>query len=836
MRSSKRPYYITPTIVLFLLSSLALNGVSANTGTTHSPPSTASRYTDADRYLGENVDRLIDNRDPAAHFVDHGKGVLYRLKDGADVSFLYRNLTSGEVHQVTTSAILTNALQRAMPNPTVLERPEFRRFEYDSNAGSLNFAALGKRWSFTQSGGLVEAPRIEAADPSVSPDGHFRITARDFNLFATDLRSGREVALTHDGTRDRPYGRGIAPLSLIIAQNSENPEMPPSIRWSPDSRRVLTWRLDTRGVEPMSLTQHSPPGSLLPKSYSYIYPLAGSAILPSAQTMVIDVREAVRRKAARIVPLQIPPEALTYPAEPNMDWIDGRPRIRWTARGYKQIVIYTADPKDGSVKVAARETVRPLVNITSTDLRPVPAMGGELVISERSGWAQLYLVRPDAPDQGAPLTTGDWEVISVDHVSQDGRTLLIEGVGREHDRSPYYKALYRLSLDGGPPKLLTPEPIDHETEVSPDGEWVIDRMSDATEPTRTVLRSAENGHVVAELAKADPKALLASGFTPPEPFDGVAADGKTPLHGMIFRPAGFDPARRYPVIDNIYTAPTQTNVPTSWDETILSTSNSVAQIGAVVVMIDGRGTSRRGQQFRLASYQNLGEVGLDDHIAMIRQMAARYPNLDTTRIGVFGGSAGGYDAARFILRRPEFVKVAVASSGNHDLRLDKAWWAESSMGDADAATWERNSNIPIAGNLKGKLLLIHGELDDNVPVVESYRLEAALIRAGKQSDLLILPNVGHRLGQPAFWRALRDFLTTNLIDDGSMYPSATAVSAATTDQSVTRARALCGARKGSSRRDTADCRTATPRAGLTSPIASPALPRDSTARPLPAPG
>jgi dipeptidyl aminopeptidase/acylaminoacyl peptidase len=182
-------------------------------------------------------------------------------------------------------------------------------------------------------------------------------------------------------------------------------------------------------------------------------------------------------------------------------------------------------------------------------------------------------------------------------------------------------------------------------------------------------------------------------------------------------------------------------------------------------MIDGTGTSRRGQAFRLPAYQNLGEVGLDDHIALIRQMAARYPYMDTGRVGVFGGSAGGYDTARFVLRRPNFFKVGVASSGNHDLRLDKTWWPEVSMGNADEATWERNSNMSVAGNLTGKLLLIHGDIDDNVPITESFRLAKALIDAGRDVDMVVLPNTTHAVYQPFFWKKLRDYFTLNLLGE-----------------------------------------------------------------------
>ncbi|WP_267394289.1 prolyl oligopeptidase family serine peptidase [Sphingomonas sp. GC_Shp_1] len=729
-------------------------------------PSITERYALADRYLRDDMDKLIADRDPGATFVAGGRGVLFIRKTPAERTIFFLDPATGSRRPIATYTMIARLLAAATaklvdPQHVGLDRPD-----YDPATAVFSFAALGKRWTLDAGGALAEAKTGEEdGTGSLSPDGRLSILARAFNLVAVEVKTGREVALTTDGTREQPYGRGIAPLPEILKQGTEVPVMPVSVRWSPDSRRIITWRLNTRGVHPLTVTQENPPGDFYPRSFSYIYPLAGAATLPQATRLAIDVEQALRRRKATLVPLQVPSESLLYPADPDMEWVAGKPRMSWTERGYKQVVVYAADPDTGAAHVVAREAVKPVVTVTASALIPAPQLGGELSISERSGWAQLYLVRPDDPDGGIPLTRGNWEVLSVDHVSEDGRTLLITGVGRERDRNPYYSALYRVTLDGSQPVLLTPEPLEHETQVSDDGRWIIDRMSSPTVPTRTVIRAASDGHVVTELAHADPSALMATGFTPPEPFQGVAADGKTTLYGMILRPAHFDPSRRYPVIDNVYTGPTTTDVPTSWDGAVMAGGNSVAQIGAIVVMIDGRGTSRRGQAFRLPAYQNLGEVGLDDHIAMIRQMAARYPYMDATRVGVFGGSAGGYDAARFILRRPGFFKVAVASSGNHDLRLDKAWWPEVSMGFADQATWARNSNMAVAANLQGKLLLIHGDMDDNVPVTESFRLAQALIQAKRDVDIVVLPNTTHAVYQPFFWRKLRDYFTRNLLDE-----------------------------------------------------------------------
>ena len=745
--------------------------VTANTDPAPNPtpspaPAVTERYARADRYLRPQIDKLIVNANLDAGFTQDGSGILYRLGNQGKRDIVYRNLATGEVRSVVNEAKLAQLLAGVTGKEFDSASLWLQGLDYNAKDSTLSFGLADKRWTLTATQTLVEAAKGDPeGEGAVSPDGRFEVIARDFNLFARDRKSGRETALTTDGTREQPYGRSIPQLADILKAGTEEPDMPVSVSWSPDSRQILTWRLDSRGVEKLSITQENPPGSFYPRSFKYVYPLAGAAKLPQATRLAIDVEAALRDGKARAVPLDIPSESILYPSPPDLGWSGNKARVQWTERGYGQLVVYEADPKTGKAVVTAREAVKPLVTVTSSFLRSAPELGGELSVSERSGWAQLYLVRPQDPDGGIPITRGEWEVLGVDHIDAAQKTMLITGVGREHDRNPYYQSLYRIAMDGTPAKLLTPEPLDHQVEVSPDGKWFLDAMSSPTVPTRTVLRDATDGRIVAELARADASALFATGYTAPEPFQGIAADGKTPLYGMIWRPANFDPKRSYPVIDAVYTGPTTTNVPTDWRGTLTAGAGSVAQIGAIVVSIDGTGTSRRGQAFRLPAYQNLGEVGLDDHIAMIRQIAAKYPYVDATRVGVYGGSAGGYDAARFVLRRPNFFKVAVASSGNHDLRLDKAWWPEVSMGNPDPAVWERNSNMSVAKNLTGKLLLIHGDIDDNVPVTESLRLANALITEGRDVDLVILPNTTHRVAQPFFWRKLRDYFTRNLLDE-----------------------------------------------------------------------
>ena len=753
---------------------LALMSPSASATTP--PLSIAQRYALADQYLEGSIVSLIDNAALRPRFTSDGKGVTSWPGRVGSRRIVFLDIETGQSREIGREADLLERMRTALGKPVDPATVHFEELDYDSTSGTLRFRFADSDWALQADGQLKrggdgprpDASRRPAATSPLSPDGRFEVFARGYNLYARDRKSGREVALTTDGTREQPYGRGIARLPEILQAGTEEPDLPVSVRWSPDSRHIATWRLDTRGIEPLSMTQHNPPGGgLYPRSFHYIYPLAGAEKLPQALRLAIDVEEALQRGRARPVPLDIPSESLLYPAHPDFGWQGDRIRAQWTERGFGQLVVYHADPVTGAAKIVAREAMEPLVTVTSSFLRPAPELGGELNVSERTGWAQLYLVTPDDPNGGRPLTHGEWEVLSVDHVDAPSQSVLVTGVGREKGVNPYFRNFYRVPLDGGAPTRLTPEPLDHQITLSSDGRWFLDEMSSATQPTETVLRSTRDGRIVARLGKANPAALSATGFTPPEPFQGVAADGKTLLYGMIWRPANFDPARSYPVIEQVYTGPTTTNTPTGWADSVTSRigMNSVAQLGAIVVSIDGRGTSRRGQQFRLPAYQNLGEVGLDDHIAMLQQMAAKYPQMDLNRVGVYGGSAGGYDAARFVLRRPEFYKVAVAWAGNHDLRLDKTWWPEVSMGNAAPEVWERNSNMPVAKNLMGKLMLVHGDIDDNVPVTESFRLANALITAGRDVDLVILPNTGHRVYQPFFWKKMRDYFTRHLLDE-----------------------------------------------------------------------
>lgn len=730
---------------------LALHSVAVLAGT----PQAA-----LEAYLPQNTVDLVTDLDVAARFTQDGKAVLSRRGAKGQGRIYLTDPHTGQSRELADEV----SLRPLLSGVTVEGVAQVRPLDYDPERDTLKFAAAGREWLLNRKTGVVTGEPVPPgpSEGVVSPDGRYRVIARNHNLYVVNAATGQETVLTADGTYDRRYGQNYPLLGRMAAANSETPDLPVFAHWSKDAKLILTYRMERNGSHIWQTVQHNPPGSRFPRSFAHVYPTAGAKDVPLIHPVILDVEAALKGEPAVREP-DLPPNPLLWPGEPNMHWDEnGQIVYHWTRRGYGEIAIYEADPQTLKATLRAREAGTPMIMVTSSGVRAAPELGGYLVISERSGWAQLYHVkRGDDPDGGKALTKGEWEVRDIHHVAKDG-WLLVEGNGREAGVNPYFRSLYRVGLDGGIVNL-TPEPLDHEINVSPGGEWFIDRMSSPVHPTETLLRRTSDGAVLARLGQADPSRLLATGFTPPEVFETLADDGKTKLYGVIYRPKHFDPAKSWPVIENVYTGPTTHRFAETWGSNIVSGVNAVAQLGAVVVIIDGRGTSQRGKAFRASAVRNAGEVGLDDHIHVLKAMKAKYPYLDLERVGVYGGSAGGYDAARFVLRRPDFYKVAVASSGNHDLRLDKAWWPETFMGLADDATWEANSNIPQAKNLKGHLMLVHGDLDDNVPVTASLRLSQALTREGKPHELVILPNTGHNVAQPYYWHRLSDFFLTHLI-------------------------------------------------------------------------
>jgi dipeptidyl-peptidase-4 len=398
------------------------------------------------------------------------------------------------------------------------------------------------------------------------------------------------------------------------------------------------------------------------------------------------------------------------------------------------------DAETGEQKVVVTEESGKYVDPQETTFRFLNNDSEVLLSSERDGWNHLYLFNAKTGALEKQLTKGEWVVRQVVSVDDKNHRVYFLACGREKGEDPYLTHVYSVGLDGTGLKLLTADNANHTANVSPDNAYFVDSYSRVDLPGGSVLRRTKDGSKVRDLQQADVTELMKTGWKFPEPFQGKAGDGTTDLYGLIWRPSNFDSSKKYPIIEQVYTGPQGFFVPKTFAAAMRL--QSMAEVGFIVVMVDGRGTTGRSRAFHEFSYHNLGG-SFGDHVEVIKQMAAKYPHMDITRVGIYGTSAGGYGSTHAILMFPEFYKVCVSISGDHDPRLDKAWWNEVYQGYPVGSDYEEQSNVTLASHLQGHLLLEHGDIDDNVHPVETMRLADALMSANKSFDMLIVPNMYH---------------------------------------------------------------------------------------------
>jgi dipeptidyl-peptidase 4 len=653
----------------------------------------------------------------------------------------------------------------------------------------------GDRFWFEQAGGVpatvvvdgqagtsaaLDAPpagpeRPGRPDGLMSPDQRWELLRHRGDLAVRHGADGHEVALTDDAEPWWDYaGTPDTALTGVTVRRSGMPT-PPVALWSSDSTRIVTHRIDQRRVPSRYLLESAPPGGVAPVLHEARVPFPGDDERPLADLMIFDVATGERTEIEG-GPL---PVEFYSPLELGRVWWGAGDTSVWFLRedrGARRLALCRADGGTGAVQeliIEASETY-----VETHPLLPWPSAvrlspGDRWVVwpSERDGWRHLYLYEGGTGQLLRQLTRGTWFVRDVLRV--DDQWVWFTGLGREPGRDPYFRHLYRVSLDGGEPELLTPEDADHAAVLAPSGHFVIDSASTiATAPVHR-LRRTDGSHVL-DLAAADLSGLQADGWRPPERFEVTAADGHTQLYGALFFPSDFDPAGRYPLIDSIYPGPQLIRTPKSFsvDSTVGADewpgawdAQALAELGFVVMTLDGRGTPLRSRELHLASYGHLGRHALDDHVAAIDALARTRPWLDGERVGITGHSAGGAAAVRAVLEYPHVFKAAVSGSGVHDIRRYLAYWAEKYQGLPPDADYAEASNIELAHRLQRPVLLIHGELDDNVHPANTLALAHALIEADKDVELVILPGQNHNCAtHPYYRRRTWEFFVRHLLE------------------------------------------------------------------------
>jgi dipeptidyl-peptidase 4 len=719
---------------------------------------TRTDYERAASLLPARVNALVLNAQVTPNWIGESDRFWYSRELPAGSRFFIVDAAAGSVAPAFDHERMAAAVAAALDRRVVADSLPFSGFAFSTRLDSITFTVDSTRWSCT-----VAAPacrRLPAPPvPGTSPDGRWIAELRGHDLFIRSADGMREVRLTNDGAPDHVWATPLPNPLQMVRQGTGELRSNPAVWWSPDSRRIATYRIDAIHAGRLTMVEHAPPGSLRPRAYTYAYPLAIDSVLPRAEVALFEVETGAR------VPLVMPPIELQYYGGPALAWLpDGRTlRLRVLDRGYTEREFREIDGITGQVRVVLSERGTPYVdNYASAPFWFMRDGRRILRGGEDDGWMHLYLHdgSGSAPRQ---LTRGEWVVRSIEHVDEARGVVLFTAGGREPGRDPYLQHLYRMNLDGSGLRLLTPEDAEHVVSVSPTGAYFVDTYSRADLPPVSVLRRTTDGQVVRELERADVSRLLAAGYRLPEPFRAAARDGTTDIYGIIWRPSNFDATRSYPVVEQVYTGPHSFFVPKTFMAAARSASVAIAELGFIGVQVDGMGTARRSRAFHDVSYRNLGDGGADDRIAALRQVAARYPYVDLARVGIFGHSAGGYDAVRSMITRPDFYRVGVSSAGNHDHRLDKAVWNTQWMGWPLGEHYDEQSNIRQAHRIRGKLLLAHGDVDENVPVSATLQLADALIRADRDFDLIIMTGQAHGFGNhPYFVRKRWDFFVRHL--------------------------------------------------------------------------
>lgn len=735
------------------------------------------RYARAERLLPGNAAKLTSDLTIKPRWIEGSDRFWFRWKSLAGVEFLLVDPARGEVKAAFDHEALAAALSQATGAPCQARQLPFSEIEFSNNGQSVVFdidvAGASGRWSCELSaydcmrlGDVPNPPK----DKVLSPDGQWEAYTRDHNVWIRSVYSGEERAITDDGEAKNDYGE---PLLSPLTTGGIEDAPPPAIRWSPDSNRLLFCRVDQREAPQFHLVQSvTQDGSVRPHLHSYAYPLPGDEMVPLATLVCADLNEDSTTS------IDLEAKEVQYHGPPISDdclwWSEDSGAIYFLrqGRGYFQMDLIIIDAETGAARSAISEAcstgIDPSIWRGNSSVRVFA--GGTRVIwySQRDGWGHLYLYDAESGSLIRQLTTGAYEVSHVKYVDEDGGMVYFTAVGREADRDPYFSHLYRVSLEGGEPELLTPEDADHTVAFAPGGSCFIDNYSTVDQAPVILLRGAD-GKLIRELKRADISELEATGWQKPERFSAKARDGSTDIYGVIFRPAALDENAKYPVIDYIYGGPQAIQAPAAFADAARERDSNfwqaqaLAELGFVVVMIDGLGMPGRSKAHHDHSYRNLPDNGLPDHICAIRQLADRYDYLDIARVGIFGHSAGGYASCRAMFAYPDFYKVAVSSAGNHDHRLDKATWVERYMGLPVAEHYVFSANQNHAENLQGKLLLIHGDMDENVHVASTLVVVDALIKANKDFDLLIMPNQPHACTtHPYFVRRRWDYFVQHL--------------------------------------------------------------------------
>src|SRR5687767_2903512 len=643
---------------------------------------------------------------------------------------------------------LADALSRASGRAYRATRLPFQNFTFNDALSAIEMTIDGARWTCTLADYSCRTPEVPRPGeirrgisgpvrgdqsavtprPRMSPDGKWMAFIDNYNVAIRPFGGDKRMILSTDGSEGNYYD-------------------PASIVWSPDSSRIAAYRIRPGYRRLVHYVASSPEDQLQPQHWAMQYAKPGD-LLDLEQPVLFDVRSQK----------QITIDSRLFPNPFDMSDLVWRKdshafSFEYNQRGHEVFRVIEVDAQTGQARAVISEEPRTFFyyNRSAATLQAGKkyrydiADGKEVVwMSERDGWNHLYLIDGATGKVKTQITKGAWPVRHVIKVDEEKRQLWFSAGGMQAGKDPYSQHYYRINLDGSGLTPLTSADANHTVEFSSDMTMFVDHYSRVDMASVSELKRAD-GTLIAEIDKGDISALVKLGWKAPEVFVAKGRDNTTDIWGLVWKPRNFDPAKKYPVIEYIYAGPHGTHTPKSFQAS--SGMQAQAELGFIVVQMDGMGTSNRSKAFHDVAWQNIKDAGFPDRILWHQAFAAKNPWYDITRVGIYGGSAGGQNSMGALLFHPEFYKVAVSYAGCHDNRMDKIWWNEQWMGWPVGGQYSASSNVEHAHKLQGKILLIVGELDTNVDPASTLQVVNALLKANKNFDFLMIPGAEHNAGR-----------------------------------------------------------------------------------------
>ncbi len=694
--------------------------------------------------------------------------LVFSTNSNGEHQFVQVDATTGQKSPAFDQTRLAESLSKAAGQEFKASQLPLTRLQFTDKKSAIEFTLNQARWRCdlntyhcapatggargTRGGGAAGDDEMPWAANSLtnqraSPDGKWEALVENYNIVlrAKGAKDSEKIILSTDGSEDNYYNIN-------------------TIAWSPDSTHLVAYRVRPGYKRLVHYVESSPPTQLQPMYTSIIYPKPGD---------VLDLQQPVLFDVAGKHEYQVSNELFPNPFDLGRVqwWKDSRGfTFDYNQRGHQLYRVIEVDAKTGTPSTLIDEQsrafvdYRPLVN-NQTDTGKIyrhdVADGKEIIwMSERDGWAHLYLIDGSTGRFKNTITKGNWPVRSVDYVDDAKRQIYFEVSGMKAGEDPYFEHAFRINFDGSGLTPLTEGEGNHHLEYSTDGKYYVDLHSTVSEAPALDLFQVDGNKKIATLEQGNIDKLKAAGWRAPEPFMAMGRDGRTEIWGVIWKPANFDASKKYPVIEDIYAGPQGSFVP----KTFSPRAEPLTELGFVVVQIDGMGTNNRSKAFHDVAWKDLKDAGFPDRILWHKAAAAKYPWYDISNVGIFGTSAGGQNAMGALLFHPEFYKVAVSNSGCHDNRMDKIWWNEQWMGWPIGPQYSESSNVDNAFRLQGKLMLVVGELDDNVDPSSTFQVADRLEKANKYFDLLYVPGGHHGAGGAYGYRKLEDFFVHNILD------------------------------------------------------------------------